>query len=422
MKAKRMVLKNGLRVVAVPMKGNPTATVLVLVEAGSHYEDKKQNGISHFLEHMCFKGTSNRPSPTAIAHELDALGASSNAFTSYEFTGYYAKARAQNLGKIFDVVADLYLHPTVPAEELEKEKGVIIEEINMYEDLPMRSVGHVLDEVMYGNQPAGRKILGTKKTIRAMKRDTFLRYRTKHYVPKATTVVVAGNVNAQEVFKKVKKYFGALPRAPKVAKPPVKEAQRGVQVGIKHKESSQCHFQLGFRGVPAGHKDEHAIEVLRAVLGQGMSSRLFKKLREEMGVCYYIRATTEYNADHGKFVIASGVDNGRVGLVLNAIMEELTSIKKTLVPPMELAKAKESLLGNMIMDLESSDEVAEYFGSQEILHQPLRVPEEYIKKIRAVTGPQVRAAARKFLRSNTANLALVGPFKTPTRFKKLIRL
>src|SRR3989344_8079822 len=138
MKARRTVLKNGLRVIAAPMKGNPTVTVLVLVEAGSHYEKKEHNGISHFLEHMCFKGTKNRPSPTAISHELDALGAQSNAFTSYEWTGYYAKARSQLFPKLLDVIADLYLNPTVPAEEIEKEKGVIVEEIHMYKDMPMR--------------------------------------------------------------------------------------------------------------------------------------------------------------------------------------------------------------------------------------------------------------------------------------------
>ncbi|MDE2071419.1 MAG: insulinase family protein, partial [Patescibacteria group bacterium] len=159
------------------MKDNPTATVLVLVEAGSHYEKKTENGVSHFLEHMCFKGTTNRPSPSAIAHELDALGAQSNAFTGYEYTGYYAKARVKYLPKILDVIADLYLNPTVPADELEKEKGVIIEEINMYKDLPMREVADLLDKTMYGDQPAGRSIAGTKSNIRGMKRDVFIKYR-----------------------------------------------------------------------------------------------------------------------------------------------------------------------------------------------------------------------------------------------------
>lgn len=422
MQAKRTVLKNGLRVVAVPMKGNPTATVLVLVEAGSHYENKENNGISHFLEHMCFKGTSNRPSPAAIAHELDGLGATSNAFTSYEYTGYYAKARSGNVEKIFDVIADLYLHPTVPADELEKEKGVIIEEINMYKDLPMREVGHLLDKVMYGEQAAGRKILGTKENIRAMQREEFLRYRTKHYVPEATTVVVAGGVDAAKALTMAKKYFGGLQRAKKPRKPAVRDTQGSAQAGTEHKKSSQCHFQLGFRSVPVGHKDEPAIEVLATVLGRGMSSRLFRKLREEMGVCYYVRAGVDHNSDHGKVIISSGVDNKRAELVLKTIMGELKAIKESRVPADELLKAKEFLMGNTLMDLESSDEAAEYFGLQEILRQKLQTPEEYLKKIKAVSAAQVQTAAKKLFTASRANLALIGPFKNPVPLKKLIRL
>lgn len=422
MKTKRTVLKNGLRVVTIPMKGNPTVTVLVLVEAGSHYEEKKQNGISHFLEHMCFKGTTKRATPSAISHELDALGATSNAFTGYEYTGYYAKARSELFPKLLDVIADLYLNPTVPAEELEKEKGVIIEEMHMYEDLPMRGAGDLLDAVMYGDQPAGRKIVGTKEIIRGMKRDTFLQYRTKHYVPKATVVVIAGNIDPKAALSKVKTYFGASAPARKPRKPPVREAQRSPQVGVQYKKSSQAHFRLGFRSVPVGHKDTYAIEVLRAILGAGMSSRLFKKLREEMGVCYYVRAESENNLDHGKFVIASGVDNTRIELVLSVILNELKQIKQILPPENELAKAKEYLIGNMLMGIESSDEAAEYFGGQEILHRPLESPEDYIQKIRKVTAVRVCAVAKKLFKNNRANLAVIGPFKSGSHFKKLIRL
>ena len=422
MKARRTVLKNGLRVIAAPMKGNPTVTGLVLVEAGAHYDKKEHNGISHFLEHMCFKGTKNRPSPSAISHELDALGAQSNAFTSYEWTGYYAKARSQLFPKLLDVIADLYLNPTVPAEEIEKEKGVIVEEIHMYKDMPMRNVGNLLDAVMYGQQAAGLPIAGSEKTVRAMKRDTFLNYRTKHYVPKATSVIVAGDIDPGNVFKKVKMYFGEVSPARKPQKPPVREAQKTPQVGTEYKKSSQAHFRLGFRSVAASNKNIYAIEVLKAVLGSGMSSRLFKKLREEMGVCYYIRTESENNLDHGKFVVASGVDNTRIELVLNVIGNELKEIKQKLVPEDELNKAKEYLTGNTLMELESSDEMAEYFGGQEILHRPLLAPQEYLEKIRKVTGKQVRDAARMLFKNNKANLAVIGPFKKGAHFKKLIRL
>lgn len=416
------MLKNGLRIIVVPMKDSLTATVLVLVEAGSHYEKKEENGISHFLEHMCFKGTTKRPSPLAVSQELDALGAQSNAFTGYECTGYYAKARAKHFGRILDIIADIYLHPTVPGDELQKEKGVIVEEINMYKDLPMREIYRLLDKTLYGDQPAGRSVLGTKKIIRAMKRETFLDYRKAHYTPKATTVVVAGNVQPEEAFKKVEGYFGTLLKSHKPKKPRVRDTQRGLNIGVEHKKSDQAHFQLGFRSVPAGHKDIYAIEVLRSVLGMGMSSRLFKKLRDEMGVCYYVRAESDYHSGHGTFSVASGVDNSRIGKVLDAISLELKVLKKTLVPATELEKAKECLLGPLITGLESSDEITQYFGFQEILHQKLMAPREYVEKIKKVTAAQVQKAAQKLFRDNNANFAIIGPFNNSAPFKKHIRL
>jgi len=422
MKLQRKVLKNGLRILAVPMDNNPTVTVFVFVEAGSHYEKKEQNGISHFLEHMCFKGTSRRSSPAAIAHELDALGAQSNAFTSYEVTGYYAKAGSKHFSKVLDVIADLYLNPTVPAKELEKEKGVIIEEIRMYNDLPMRQVGELLDAVMYGDQPAGRSILGTEEIIRGMKRETFVAYRSKHYVPSATTVVVAGGIKTAEVFAGVERYFATLTKASPQKKPSVRDAQRSPNVGLQYKKSSQAHFQIGFRGISARHKDVYAMEVLKSVLGQGMSSRLFKKLREEMGVCYYVRAETEANSDHGKFVIASGVDIRRVELVLRVIARELKLLRTKLVPPAEFKKAQECLVGHLVMDVEPSNELAQYYGMQEVLHRPLVAPAEYSQKIKKVTSAQVRSVAKKLFRGNKANLAIIGPFKNKARFKKLLAL
>jgi predicted Zn-dependent peptidase len=422
MKPKQKVLANGLRIVAVPVEDNPTVTVLVLVEAGSHYESKGENGISHFLEHMCFKGTSNRPSPIAIAQELDGLGATSNAFTWYEFTGYHAKARTKHFTKLLDIIADVYLHSTVPENELEKEKGVIIEEINMYDDLPMRDVGRLLDLVLYGDQPAGRSVLGTKEAIRKMKRDEFLAYRAAHYVPKATTVVVAGGINAHEVFKAVEHYFINLPKRNKPKKPPVSEKQRSPNVGLKYKKSSQAHFQIGFRGIPAGHKDAPIVDILRTVLGAGMSSRLFRKLREEMGVCYYVRAETESHSDHGKFVISSGVDIARIDQVLKVIRDELRTIRVNLVDDSEVRKAKEYLLGNMVMGLETSDEIAEYFGVQEILHQPLMTVHEYRQKILDVTADDLKRVAGSIFQNDKLNVAVIGPFKDKRRFKAAVRL
>ena len=197
------------------MKDNPTATVLVLVEAGSKYENKENNGISHFLEHMCFKGTAKRPKAIDISKELDALGSQYNAFTGQEYTGYYAKSDAKNLNKIFDVVSDIYLNSTFPEAEIEKEKGVIIEEINMYEDMPNRHVQDLMGELLYGDQPAGWNVAGTKENILKMKRSDFVDYKKAHYVPEATILVVSGKINERDVLKKANAVFGKIEKSKK---------------------------------------------------------------------------------------------------------------------------------------------------------------------------------------------------------------
>jgi len=219
-------LKNGLRVITVPMKDNPTVTVLVLVETGSKYETKQKNGISHFLEHMCFKGTDMRPSAYVISSELDALGSQYNAFTGQEYTGYYAKSDAKHFRQIFDIVSDIYLNSTFPAAEMEKEKGVIVEEINMYEDMPHRHVQDLFSDVLYGDQPAGWNIAGTRENVRAMTREDFVKYKKEHYVPKATTVIVAGKGKEKDVEREIERVFGSLKSTPKSDKKPTRDEQK----------------------------------------------------------------------------------------------------------------------------------------------------------------------------------------------------
>jgi len=206
----KTIFKNGLRLITVPMKDTGTVTVFVLVEAGSKYESKKESGLSHFLEHMCFKGTQKRPQAIDISRELDSLGAQSNAFTSEEYTGYYAKGAAKHFSKLFDIVSEIYLNSTLPAAGLEKEKGVIIEELNMYEDMPQRHVHDLFMQLLYGDQPAGWSIVGTKESIRSFTQQDFITYKKNHYVPKATAIVVAGNIDQKKVTQITEKIFGKL--------------------------------------------------------------------------------------------------------------------------------------------------------------------------------------------------------------------
>jgi predicted Zn-dependent peptidase len=421
MKIHKKTLKNGLRVIALPMKDSLTATVLVLVEAGSDYEEKSENGISHFLEHMCFKGTEKRTKSIDISHELDAVGAVSNAFTSNEFTGYYAKAHAKHLDTIFDVVSDLYLNPTLPATEIEKEKGVIIEEMNMYEDLPQRAVHEVFKNLMYGDQPAGRTILGDREVILSANRETFINYRKKHYVPQSTVVVISGNIDPKMVFEKTKNAFGSLEVKPKSKKKLVKEAQKIPALAFKHKASDQAHLLLGIRTFGTFDKQTPVLDVLNAVLGEGMSSRLFQKIREELGVAYYVKSMVDYMTDHGFFAIAAGVDKKRTKEVVSALIGELKLLTIDLVPERELAKAKESLLGGLAMSLESSDSFAEFAGLQEVIKGSIETPKEYERKIRAVTAEEVRKLARKIFVDKNLNLAIIGSSEDEKDLRKILR-
>ncbi len=421
MKFSKKVLKNGLRVVTVPMKDNPTVTVLVLVEAGSKYETKKVNGISHFLEHMCFKGTVKRPKAIDISKELDALGSQYNAFTAQEYTGYYAKSDARHFRQIFDIICDIYLNSTFPDVEMQKEKGVIIEEINMYEDMPQRHVQDLMMQLLYGDQPAGWNVAGEKKNILKMAREDFVKYKKAHYVPKATLIVVSGKVSEQEVLKEVHKIFGDIKAGKKAGKVKVKEKQKKPNVLIKFKKTDQTHFVLSVRTYDLLNKINPALSVLSGILGGGMSSRLFQKLREEMGVGYYVRAYNDAYTDHGFFQISAGVDNKRIDEVLEAVLEECRKLKNESVYKEELDKVKECLIGNMKLSLESSDDIANFYGGQELLRKEIRGAERKAEEIHKVTANQIQKLAKNIFKNKNLNLALIGPFKENKKFLKLLR-
>ncbi len=403
------------------MKDNPTVTVLVLVEAGSKYETKEINGISHFLEHMCFKGTEKRPKAIDISRELDAIGSQYNAFTAQEYTGYYAKADAKHFKKIFDVVSDIYLNSTFPETEMQKEKGVIIEEINMYEDLPNRHVQDLMMELLYGDQPAGWNIAGEKKNILEMKRDDFINYKKAHYLPGATTLVVAGKVTEKEVKKEVEKIFGRIVNDKKSKKIKVVEKQDRPEVLLKFKETDQTHFVLGSRTYDLFSKKNAVLSVLGGVLGGGMSSRLFQKLREEMGVGYYVRAYNDVFTDHGFFQISAGVDNKRIDEVIEAVIQECKKLKDEKVSEEELNKVKECLIGNMKLSLESSDDIANFYGGQELLKKEIKSSEEKAKELRKVTAKEIQKVANEIFQNNKLNLAIIGPFKEKEKFKKILK-
>lgn len=412
----KKTLANGIRVITVPMKDNPTVTVLVLVGTGSKYETKKENGISHFLEHMCFKGTEKRPNARAISGELDALGSQYNAFTGQEYTGYYAKSDSKHFKQIFDVVSDVYLHSTFPEKEIEKEKGVIVEEINMYEDMPHRHVHDLFMGLLYGDQPAGWNIAGTRDNVRAFTREDFVRYHAAHYVPEATVVIVAGKVNEEEVLTEVDRVFGQKDSKKKEAKLAVAESQSKPELLLEYKATDQTHLVLGVRTFDIYDKRNTILTVLAAILGGGMSSRLFIKLREEMGSAYYVRAENDAYTDHGVFTVSAGVTNSRVTEVMEGILAECSRLKTDLVEDEELTKVKEYLSGTMKLELESSDAWASFYGGQEVLNRPVQSPEQIEQDLRAVTKEEVREMAKMLFTNERLNAALIGPFRSETHF------
>ena len=341
MKFSKKTLNNGLRIITIPMKRNPSVTCLVMVEAGSKYEVKEKNGLSHFLEHMCFKGTKRRPKAADISRELDSIGAEYNAFTGQEYTGYYAKAHPKHISKILEVISDMYLNPIFDEQEIEKEKGVIVEEINMYEDMPQRHVHDLWSELLYGDQPAGWNIAGPREVVKAMKREDFVKYRGEHYVAKGTMITIAGDFAEAKILKEMEKLFTQVSVAKKYDKKKVVERQSTPQILVKFKETDQAHLILGVRSYPILDKRTITLGVLNTVLSGGMSSRLFQKLRDKMGVCYYVRSENNPYTDHGNLAVSTGVDTKRVPEVLAAILNEFFRLKNQLVPVDELTKAKD---------------------------------------------------------------------------------
>ncbi len=421
MKFTQKKLKNGIKLMLAPMKDSLSTTVFVMVHTGSKYETKGNNGISHFLEHMCFKGTKRRPTAMDISKALDEIGSQYNAFTSQEFTGYYAKAHPKHTDTLIDVISDIYLNPTFDPKELQKEKGVIIEEINMYEDMPHKQVENIFAQAMYGDQPAGYPIIGSKENIKKMNERDLQKYWASHYVASATTVLVSGNVDTRTITKKIEKAFTGISRSAKAKKRPVVEPQNRPKILLKYRKTDQAHLVLGVRSYSGKHKLSPALKVLDAVLGGGMSSRLFQKLREEMGVGYYLRTTIDEYTDHGYFSVSLGVDSSRFVEVIEATLRECEILRTELVTKSELEKAKEYLIGNTILSLESSDAMAEYFAMQDITGEEITNVDKLIQKIRKVTSEDVRRVAKEIFANDRLVLGVVGPVKETESLKRAFR-
>lgn len=418
----KLTLPNGLRVILAPMEGTETATVLIQTATGSRYETRKENGLSHFLEHMFFKGTEKRPTALSISEELDAVGGEYNAYTAKDRTGYYAKVDAKHAETALDVVSDIFLHSKIDAEEIERERGAILQEYNMYEDMPMRRVSEVFEQLLYGDHPLGWDIIGTKDNIKSFKRSAFMRYLNRAYVAENIVIGVAGKFDADKTRRSIEREFAHVATGKLPVRKPIREKQSNPMLSLHRKKTDQTHFLLGVRTFDFFHEDRFPLAVLSMILGGNMSSRLFMAVRERQGLAYSVRTDTDAYHDAGYLATQCGVEHGNLEKTITTILEEYRRIREERVSNKELAKAKECIKGRLIMGLESSDEVASYLVDQETLKGDILLPKDRIERIDAVSSDDVFRVAQDIFRPERLNLAVIGPTRSESALKKLLVL
>ncbi|HUC94391.1 MAG TPA: pitrilysin family protein [Candidatus Saccharimonadales bacterium] len=419
-------LASGLRVVTVPMPSLESITLTIWVKTGSRNEDQKVGGISHFLEHMVFKGSSKRPTARDISQAVDAIGGEFNAATSKDWTNFYIKASKENLETAFDVLSDMVLNPLIKSDEIEREKGTIIQEIKMYEDTPMMHIGDVFEELAFEGSSLGRDTAGTEKTVRGIMREDFLDYRKVHYHPENMLVTVAGGVDEKKVIDLVKKYFSSLTSLKGVTfkGQAFKVSQTKPQIKLQTKKSEQAHLVLGFMSEGRGYEKRYAQSLLSVILGGGMSSRLFIEVRERRGLAYSVRTSPERYQETGYMGTYAGVNVEKADEAVKVILDQCYGLAsgKYPVTTKELAKAKGFLKGNLALALEDTHDVSGFYGEQHLFLEKVLTPEEIYKKVEAVTIQDIISEAKKLFVPEKLNLAIIGPYKDEKKFVQLLRL
>jgi predicted Zn-dependent peptidase len=418
---KKYTLPNGLRVIVAPMHETKAMTALVLVKVGSRYETRKINGVSHFVEHLMFKGTNKRPTSLDISKELDGIGAEYNAFTSKDHTGYYIKANYEKAELALEMMSDMLFNSKFEAHEIERERGVIIEEINMYEDNPLMFAEDLFEQTVYGDHPLGWHISGPKEVIKSVNREDILKYHHDYYQPKNMLVAIAGRMDAK-MLSLIKKYFGqAVNKNPVKKYPKIIISQTSPHLSLKYKDTEQVQLCLGFRSYDYFDEKLYTLYLLSVILGGNMSSRLFTSIREKKGLCYFIRAGVNVYQDTGNLMIQAGLDKTRIKEAITEILKELAKAKKDGVTADELQKAKDFLKGKLILDFESSDHVAAWFSKQELLTDKMLTPTEQIALLEKVTTENIKKIADEVIVSSRLNVSLIGPYKEKKEFSTLLK-
>jgi predicted Zn-dependent peptidase len=416
----RTVLDNGLRVVTSTLPHTHSASLSFFVGAGSRYEADEQAGVSHFLEHMLFKGTRRRPTPREISEEIEGVGGVMNAATDKELTVYWAKVGHQHFERAMDVLADNLLHSRFAPREIEKERQVIFEELAMTEDNPGELVGLLIDEVVWPNQALGRDVGGSPATVRRLSRATMRAYLHQQYVPENTVLAAAGNVTHQQVVESARKHLTAWSRAPFGTWQPAVNGQAGQRVRIRHKQTEQAHLCLALPAYSSDHPDRYALDVLNTVLGEGMSSRLFLEIREKRALAYDVHSYVNRFVDTGSVVVGASVEPKKAAETIRVVHEELQGARKR-IPEDELTKAREYMKGRLQLRMEDTGAVAAWLGRQELLKKQILTVDEVLQILDAVTAADLERVAHDLFKPESLNLAVVGPFKSAARFEAALR-
>ncbi len=411
-------LANGIRVLTAPMPHAQSVSCFIVFAAGSRYEAREESGIAHFAEHMFFKGTPRRPTARAIASEIDGIGGEFNAFTGKELTGYYVKCAAETRDVALDVLSDMLRHSLFDPAEIDREKGVIVEEMNMYFDTPRDYIGGVYEQLLYGDQPLGRDIIGTKETVRAATRETFTSFIDRWYRPERTIVGVGGRIG-DGLQGKLEELLGSIDPGPTGSPPTVEIPANGSPVKVHTKQSDQAHIVLGARSYPVGHPDRYVVQLLATVLGGGMSSRLFTEVRERRGLAYYVFGSNHSYSDAGSLYAQAGVDINRIDDAVATIAGELRRIADEPVPADELEKARAFAKGRFVLSLESPHGTIMFGLRREVLEGGADEPDAVLAGLDAVTAEDLQRVARDIL-GKRLHLAVIGPFDDAERFERLL--
>jgi len=418
----QITLPNGLKVILIPVADAKSVTIMKMYKVGSRYETDQISGAAHFLEHMIFKGTQKRPSSLIITKELDRVGAQYNAFTGKDITAYYVKIAAEHFEMALDVISDITYHSTLPDEELQKEKGVVIEEIKLYEDNPMRYVDDLFEEVAYEGGTLGRNIIGTRETVSGMTRSDLFEFKKTHYDDAHSALVIAGYVpmNSQELLQK---YFSVQALEPaRENYQPYTDGQNETRVRTYVKDVEQTHLQLGFKSKGLSSDDTFIYSVISAALGGGMSSILFDEIREKRGLCYYISMFPDLYEDVGSIVIKAGLNTDKVPEAITATLDILKKFKTDGLTDQELADAKDFMIGNMVLDLEDSANLAQMYVKRFVLLGKIYTPEELKQRITAVTKDDILRVANEVFVQERLNLALIGPKNMDEALRPLLKI